>query len=293
MEKYLLPDEHAMNELISVIITTYNREELLERAIRSVIAQTYPTVELVIVDDCSNDKTAQLIERMRAECEARFVYFIYERNEKNSGSNFCRNRGYALSHGVFVTGLDDDDYFLPERLTKLAERYDDKYAFVTDTPARLDKTHRTYPDTDDKRLIELQDILCENVVGNQVLTTREKLLGVGGFSPEIKQQQDRDVWIKLILKYGPGIKYSFSTAMVDAEHGSNRITSQVKKYNAYRKLYFKYRQHMSEVTRSNNLFQLMSFRGFKSTRMNCLLRGRKKDAKLKMKLFRRTLKELF
>ena len=79
MEKYLLPDEHAMNELISVIITTYNREALLERAIRSVIAQTYPAVELVIVDDCSNEQTAQLIERMRAECEARFVHFIYER----------------------------------------------------------------------------------------------------------------------------------------------------------------------------------------------------------------------
>ncbi|WP_368542781.1 glycosyltransferase [Enterobacter soli] len=282
-----------MNELISVIITTYNREDLLERAVRSVIDQTWPAVELIIVDDCSNEKTTQLIERLRPECEARFVHFTYERNEKNSGSNFSRNRGYALSHGVYVTGLDDDDYFLPERLAKLVARYDEKYAFVTDTPARLDKTHRTYPDTNEKRIIGLQDILCENVVGNQVLTTREKLLGVGGFSPEIKQQQDRDVWIKLILKYGPGIKYSFSTAMVDAEHGSNRITSQIKKYNAYRKLYFKYRQHMSETTKSNNLFQLMSFRGFTSSRMNGLLRGRKKDAKLRMKLLRRTLKEMF
>ena len=282
-----------MNELISVIITTYNREDLLERAIRSVLAQTYPVVELIIVDDCSNEKTAQLIESMRAECEARFVYFTYERNEKNSGSNFSRNRGYALSHGVFVTGLDDDDYFLPERLSKLVSRYDENYAFVTDTITRLDKTDRKYQDRNDKKIIGLQDILCENVVGNQVLTTREKLLGVGGFSPEIKQQQDRDVWIKLILKYGPGIKYNFSTAMVDAEHGSNRITSQVKKYNAYRKLYFKYREHMTEVTRSNNLFQLMSFRGFKSKRMNCLLCKLKKDNKLRMKLLRRTLKELF
>ncbi|QLR41274.1 glycosyltransferase [Enterobacter sp. RHBSTW-00994] len=282
-----------MNELISVIITTYNREDLLERAIRSVIAQTYPAVELIIVDDCSNEKTPQLIERIRAECETRFVNFIYERNAKNSGSNFSRNRGYALSQGVFVTGLDDDDYFLPERLSKLVSRYDENYAFVTDTLARLDKTHGTYPDTNDKRIIGLQDVLCENVVGNQVLTTREKLLGVGGFSPEIKQQQDRDVWIKLILKYGPGIKYSFTTAMVDAEHGSNRITSQIKKYNAYRKLYFKYREHMSEETKSNNLFQLMSFRGFTSKRMNRLLRGHKKDAKLRMKLFRRTLKEMF
>ncbi|HDR2167315.1 TPA: glycosyltransferase family 2 protein, partial [Enterobacter cancerogenus] len=90
-----------MNELISVIITTYNREDLLERAIRSVIAQTYPAVELIVVDDCSNEKTSQLIERLRAECEARFAHFTYERNEKNSGSNYSRNRGYALSHGVF------------------------------------------------------------------------------------------------------------------------------------------------------------------------------------------------
>ncbi|POU72955.1 family 2 glycosyl transferase [Leclercia sp. LSNIH6] len=282
-----------MNELISVIITTYNREVLLERAIRSVIAQSYPNIELIVIDDFSNEKTAQLIETLRSECESRFAGFIYERNEKNSGSNYSRNRGYALSHGVFVTGLDDDDYFLPERLTKLASRYDEKYAFVTDTPARLDKTHRTYPDTDERIIIDLQDVLCENVVGNQVLTTREKLLGVGGFSPEIRQQQDRDVWIKLILKYGPGIKFSFSTAMVDAEHGSNRITSQIKKYNAYRKLYFKYREYMSEETKSNNLFQLMSFRGFKSKRMYFLLRGHKKDMKLRMKLFRRTLKELF
>ncbi|ELY4221208.1 glycosyltransferase [Cronobacter sakazakii] len=282
-----------MNELISVIITTFNREELLERAIRSVIAQTYSAIELIVIDDCSNEQTAQLIEKIRPECEARFIHFIYERNEKNSGSNFSRNRGYALAHGFYVTGLDDDDYFLPERLSKLAARYEERYAFVTDAPARLDKKQRKNLNSQRKRIITLQDILCENVVGNQVLTTREKMLGVGGFSPEIKQQQDRDAWIKLILKYGPAIKYSFSTAMVDAEHSSDRITKKIKKYTSYRKLYFKYREHMSEATRSNNLFQLMSFRGFSSTRMNALLRGRKKDIKLRLKLFRRTLKELF
>lgn len=96
-----------------------------------------------------------------------------------------------------------------------------------------------------------------------------------------------------MIKYGPGIKYNFSTAMVDAAHGSDRITSQIKKYNAYRKLYFKYREFMCEETRSNNLFQLMSFRGFKFARINKLLRGHKKDAKLRLKLLRRSLKELF
>jgi len=282
-----------MQQLVSVIITTFNREDLLERAIRSVMAQDYQAIELIVVDDQSNDKTAMLIERLRPECERRFVHFIYERNAQNRGSNFSRNRGYALASGHFVTGLDDDDYFLPERLSKLVARYQEKYAFVCDSPARLDKNPKTDANRNGKRVIKLQDILCENVVGNQVVTTREKLKAVGYFSPEIKQQQDRDVWTKLIITFGPGIKYNFSTAMVDAEHGSDRITTTIKKYTSYRKLYFKYKPHMSDETISHNLYQLMSFRGYNSTRMNALLRGRKKSLKLRFKLLRRTLKEMF
>jgi len=281
-----------MQELVSVIITTFNREDLLERAIRSVIAQDYAQIELIVIDDFSNEKTAALIEALRPECEQRFANFIYQRNEKNSGSNASRNRGYALASGKFVTGLDDDDYFLPSRLSMLVPRYDDKYAFVCDTLTRLDKD-REHGGNNAFRVISLQDILCENVVGNQVLTTREKLMAVGGFSPEIKQQQDRDVWTKLIIKFGPGLKYAFSTQMVDAEHSSNRITRQIKKYTSYRKLYFKFRSYMTEETRSNNLFQLMSFRGMSSAKMNKLLWGKKKDLKLRLKLLRRTLKELF
>lgn len=282
-----------MQERVSVVITTFNREDLLERAIRSVMAQDYQAIELIVIDDHSDAKTAALIEAMRPECDARFVQFIYERNAKNSGSNFSRNRGYALATGKFVTGLDDDDYFLPQRISKLVARYDEKYAFVCDAPARIDKTTKIVSDSNHKRVVTLQDILCENVVGNQVLTTREKLHAVGYFSPEIKQQQDRDVWTKLIIKFGPGIKYSFNTSMVDAEHGSDRITTSLKKYHSYRKLYFKYKQYMTEATESHNLYQLMSFRGYSSTRMNALLRGRKKGLKLRFKLLRRTLKEMF
>lgn len=282
-----------MQELVSVVITTFNREDLLERAIRSVIAQDYPAIELIVIDDFSNAKTAMLIETLRTECEQRFVRFVYQRNEKNSGSNFSRNCGYALSEGKFVTGLDDDDYFLPERISKLVACYDDKYSFVCDTLTRLDKRREHDQNSKSFRMIGLQDILCENVVGNQVLTTRDKLLAVGGFSPEIKQQQDRDVWIKLIARFGPALKYPFSTQMVDAEHSDNRITRRIKKYHSYRKLYFKFKHLMSEKTRSNNLFQLLSFRGVNAVKMNGLLFGKKKDLKLRLKLLRRALKAIF
>lgn len=282
-----------MQELVSVVITTFNREDLLERAIRSVLEQDYPAIELIVIDDFSNEKTSMLIDSLRAECEQRFTRFVYHRNPTNSGSNFSRNTGYALSEGKFVTGLDDDDYFLPERLSMLVARYNDKYAFVCDTLTRLDKDREHAKNSNSYRVIGLQDILCENVVGNQVLTTRDKLMAVGCFSPEIKQQQDRDVWIKLIAKFGPGLKYPFSTQMVDAEHSDNRITKQIKKYHSYRKLYFKFRDLMTEESRSNNLFQLMSFRGISAVKMNALLFGKKKDLKLRMKLFRRALKALF
>ncbi|MCS2162296.1 glycosyltransferase [Scandinavium sp. H11S7] len=282
-----------MQELVSVIITTHNREDLLERAIRSVIAQDYLAIELIVIDDFSNEKTSMLIDSLRDECEQRFIRFVYQRNAINSGSNFSRNCGYALSQGKFVTGLDDDDYFLPERISLLVSRYNDKYAFVCDTLTRLDKDREHAKNIDTYRVIGLQDILCENVVGNQVLTTREKLMSVGCFSLEIKQQQDRDVWIKLIANFGPGLKYPFSTQMVDAEHSDNRITKQIKKYTSYRKLYFKFRDLMSEETKSNNLFQLMSFRGMSAVKMNRLLMGKKKDLKLRMKLFRRALKAIF
>ncbi|WP_148872924.1 glycosyltransferase family 2 protein, partial [Serratia marcescens] len=155
-----------MQELVSVVITTFNREDLLERAIRSVIAQDYPAIELIVIDDFSNAKTAMLIETLRTECEQRFVRFVYQRNEKNSGSNFSRNCGYALSEGKFVTGLDDDDYFLPERISKLVACYDDKYSFVCDTLTRLDKRREHDQNSKSFRMIGLQDILCENVVGN-------------------------------------------------------------------------------------------------------------------------------
>jgi len=281
-----------MHDLVSIIITTFNREDLLERAIRSVIAQDYPAIELIVIDDFSNEKTSMLIDSLRNECEHRFVRFVYQRNATNSGSNFSRNCGYALSEGKFVTGLDDDDYFLPERISLLVSRYNDQYAFVCDTLTRLDKGREHTKDIDTYRVIGLQDILCENVVGNQVLTTRDKLMAVGCFSPEIKQQQDRDVWIKLTAKFGPGLKYPFSTQMVDAEHSDNRITKQIKKYTSYRKLYFKFRNLMSEETKSNNLYQLMSFRGMSPVKMNKLLMGKKKDLKLRMKLLRRALKAI-
>jgi glycosyltransferase involved in cell wall biosynthesis len=97
--------------LVSVVIPTYNRAHCLEDAVDSVLSQTYPHVEAVVVDDGSSDGTAALMER-RYGGDARVRYL----QQANRGTNFARNHGLRLARGELVALLDSDDAFLPWKL---------------------------------------------------------------------------------------------------------------------------------------------------------------------------------
>jgi glycosyltransferase involved in cell wall biosynthesis len=101
-----------MEPLISVYIPTYNRLELLKRAVQSVQNQTYKNFEIIIVDDNSSDGTQDFLVGL-AKVDSRICYFF---KDKNSGACVSRNIAINLAQGELITGLDDDDYFLPHRL---------------------------------------------------------------------------------------------------------------------------------------------------------------------------------
>ena len=107
-----------MNEpLVTVIITTYKRPDKIERAIDSVINQTYPNIELIVVDD--NIKDTQ--ERKETEkIVERYSNIRYIKNEKNLGGALSRNVGIKEANGEFISFLDDDDKYKP---TKIEEEY--------------------------------------------------------------------------------------------------------------------------------------------------------------------------
>lgn len=92
---------------ISVIITTYNRANILPRAIRSVLSQTFTNYELIIVDDCSTDGTDGVVSLLK---DPRIRYY---RLSENGGSSKARNVGFNMSKGKYVVFLDDDNEFLP------------------------------------------------------------------------------------------------------------------------------------------------------------------------------------
>ena len=91
--------------LVSVIIPTYNRADFIEKAIQSVLNQTYSNFEIIVVDDGSTDSSAQIIQKL-AEKDHRIRYY---KLEVNSGVSIARNTGISLVRGKYIAFLDSDD----------------------------------------------------------------------------------------------------------------------------------------------------------------------------------------
>lgn len=108
-----------MNSLVTVIIPTYKRAPYLRRAIQSVLSQSYSHIEIIIVDDNGEGSDFQKdTERIIQEFEG-IERLYYLKQEINKGGSAARNVGVKNSHGEYITFLDDDDFFMPNRIERL------------------------------------------------------------------------------------------------------------------------------------------------------------------------------
>ena len=101
-----------MEALVSVVIPTYNRSDVVGRAIESVLAQTYTNFELLVIDDGSDDDTKKTIERI---IDGRIRY---HKHTQNLGESQARNTGVSRAIGKFIAFLDSDDEWLPVKLSE-------------------------------------------------------------------------------------------------------------------------------------------------------------------------------
>ena len=116
---------YAVTPTLSVIIPAYNAAATLPRTLESVLAQTWPAHEIVVVDDGSTDATADVVRGVQAsDAEGRLRYL----RQENAGPSAARNRGVAEARGDWVAFLDADDWYYPERLELHAR-------FIVDEPA--------------------------------------------------------------------------------------------------------------------------------------------------------------
>lgn len=124
-------------QLVSIIMPAYNCERFIAEAIRSVLAQTYTDWELIIVDDCSTDNTAQIVASFDD------TRIVYQRNEKNVGAALTRNKALQIAKGHYIAFLDADDLWTPEKLEhQIAFMEKNGYDFTYTAFRRTDKPLR-------------------------------------------------------------------------------------------------------------------------------------------------------
>lgn len=235
--------------LISVYMPTFNRSQMVQRAVASVLSQDYPHFELLIVDDCSSDDTWEVLNRLYGQ-DSRIRLF---RQEKGQGACAARNLAIKAAAGDFVTGLDDDDEFLPHRLSSMMASYDDQYSCVC-TSYFWDYgsvRKQLYPEQKVVRLPELLDVHC---LSNQALVRKSRMLAQGGFDEQLAAFQDYDMWLRMVAAYGPALRLSDATYVVHVGHELGRITTSPKRLNAQAQFVEKHRGLMNERNLHNQAF---------------------------------------
>lgn len=102
------------NRTVSVITPVYNAARFIAGTVESAATQTYKDIEIVLVDDCSKDNSAEII----TELQKKYPNIVYHKQEKNQGAAVARNTALHLAKGRYVAFLDSDDLWLPEKIER-------------------------------------------------------------------------------------------------------------------------------------------------------------------------------
>ena len=184
--------------MISVVIPTHNRADLLPRAIKSVQNQTWTDLEIVVVSDGSEDDTKAVVEALAKDDDRiRFIEYFPAK-----GGNVARNTGIENAAGEYVAFLDDDDEFMPEKLEKqMAVMESDREIGLVYTGVRViyvneDVEYASVPKAEGDLSTE---ILLDNIIGttSTVMARKEILLAAGQFDVQLRALQDFDLWIRV------------------------------------------------------------------------------------------------
>jgi len=227
------------NKLVSVIIPTFNRRHILDRAISSVLRQSHPCLEIIVVDDGSSDGTEELVSSYDRP-EIRYI-----RHETNQGQNAARNTALRAARGELVAFLDSDDEWLPEFLEKCLCRFevDPRVAHVYT---------RAWCEADGRRVVSkpfhlegdiYREALAQGYVSHMItlVTRRETALAVGLFDTSFNVCDDDDFCLRLAKNGSFGlIKEPLAVIHVD---GGDQTTSNPEEYAAgFHRLIAKFEQ---------------------------------------------------
>lgn len=223
-----------MKPKVSVIMPAYNAEKYIKEAVESVLNQTYKNLELLIIDDCSKDRTFELMKCI-AQKDSRIRIF---RNEENLGVADTRNRGFELADGEYAALIDSDDIWRREKLEKQIAVIEEKkadlvycsYAFINEKGQSMNKEY-IVPETTD-----FDSLLKENVVGCSTVILSKNVYRKYRFTKEY-YHEDYVLWLTILReKY---LLTGLNEVLVDyrvmeTSRSGNKFKSAKRRWNIYR-----------------------------------------------------------
>lgn len=230
------------NILVSTIITTYKRNNMLKRAIKSVLEQDYKNIEIIVVDD--NDEYTEY----RSEVEKIISKFdsdsriLYLKHKKNLNGAFARNTGIKHAKGKLITFLDDDDYFERDRFSSLVP-------IISNSKSNVGLISSGYRILNNGKLsnvkeldynkditFELLKTKLETGSGSNFIIKKEVLSKIGNFDTKFLRHQDYEFLLRVSLKYD-FIAYNQPLLVVQADSKHQNKVS-IEKLIQVKKLYF-------------------------------------------------------
>lgn len=203
-----------MSPLVSIIIPCYNNQAFLQEAIASAVNQTYSSVEIIVIDDGSTDRSLEIIrsfgDRIRWETGI------------NQGAPSARNRGLELARGKYIKFLDADDVLLPDcierQVAQASQLLPDRKAIVYGDAIWVNRNGDPIPSYPLRARQPVEDpiahILAQCPLTSCPLHKREYLLEIGGFDPFLPRGQEHDLHLRLVLAgvefvHHPGFAYQY------------------------------------------------------------------------------------
>jgi glycosyltransferase involved in cell wall biosynthesis len=184
---------------VSVLMTSYNREKYIGDAIESVLASTYKNFELIIVDDCSKDKTVEIARKYEA-LDQRVKVFV---NDKNLGDYPNRNKAASYASGKYIKYVDADDYIYPnglEIIVNQMEKFPDAAVGLFSLPQNIQKP---FPILLSPREAYLYNFFGQGLFHKAPLSAiirKDAFETVGGFKPD-RMTSDFEMWHRMAQRF--------------------------------------------------------------------------------------------
>lgn len=249
------------NPFFSIIMPTYNRADLITRAIESVINQDCQDWELIIIDDGSTDNTKEVVTKI---INSRIKYH-YQTNQERSTA---RNNGIKFAIGLYICFLDSDDYYLNNHLSNFCRVIKENNLpvamFYCDTYEDRNGILTPYSSLDEKVYKNNIDFALSNIIGVPRTCIHSSILADHQFNPKLRIGEDLELWMR-ILRKSPLI-YTNKFTVVYTEHEQRTVNEKtLLVYNDWldliRSILEKNKKHISKRTRIIEMSRCYYFLG--------------------------------